>query len=189
MTKIIEKKADYVMALKKNHPNLYTEVKIFFDLGKHKNFHDIKSEYFEETEIAHGRIDSRRYWISDQIDSLKHKSEWEGIKSIGCVERTRIIDVKATQETHYYISSIDPVVSLFAKSVRKHWGVESYHWIMDVVFNADNNRMRAGIAAQNFTLAQTISLNMLKQENTQNSSIRLKRLACALDDSILRLSF
>ena len=56
---------------------------------------------------------------------------------------------------------------------------------MDVVFNADNNRTRTGVAAQNFALAQTISLNMLKQEQTQKSSIRLKRLACALDEDYL----
>lgn len=185
VSKIIEKKADYVMALKKNHPNLYIETMMFFELVKKNNFQGIQCDYHEVSEKGHGRLETRKYWISNQIDTFKYKNGWEKLKSIGCVERSRTINGKTTQETHYYITSLDQNVLLFAHSVRLHWGVESYHWIMDVVFNADNNRTRAGVAAQNFALAQTISLNMLKQEQTQKSSIRLKRLACALDEDYL----
>jgi predicted transposase YbfD/YdcC len=185
VSKIIEKKADYVMALKKNHPNIYIEIKMFFESANRNVFKDIQYDYHEATEQGHGRIETRKYWISSQIEAFKYAHGWEKLKSIGCVERIRTIDGKTTHETHYYITSLDQDVLLFAKSVRQHWGVESFHWVMDVVFNADKNRTRAGVAAQNFALAQTISLNMLKQEQTQKSSIRLKRLACALDETYL----
>jgi len=185
VSKVVEKKADYVMALKKNHLNLYMETMLFFELGKKNNFQDIQFDYHEVTEKGHGRLETRKYWISSQIGTFKYTDGWEKLKSIGCVERIRSTNGKTTQETHYYITSLNQDVLLFAKAVRLHWGVESYHWVMDVVFNADNNRTRAGVAAQNFALAQTISLNMLKQEQTQKSSIRLKRLTCALDEDYL----
>lgn len=54
------------------------------------------------------------------------------------VRRTIEIKGKTTIETFYYISSLktpeDGECNLFAKAVRKHWGVESCHWILDVVF-------------------------------------------------------
>ena len=48
-----QKKADYVVALKGNHPTLYTQVKDWFETAKAQNFQGIKISYDSRTEKGH----------------------------------------------------------------------------------------------------------------------------------------
>ena len=75
------------------------------------------------------------------------------------------------------------------KSVRLHWGVEnSLHWVLDVAFNEDHSRKRAGKAAQNFSLINRITLNLLKNEKSAKVRVRGKRLKTGWDnDYLLRI--
>jgi predicted transposase YbfD/YdcC len=64
--------------------------------------------------------------------------------------------------------------------IRQHWGIENkLHWVLDVAFDEDLDRKRAGHAAQNFSLFNRIALNMLKQETTFKRGIKGKRLKAA----------
>ncbi len=50
--------------------------------------------------------------------------------------------------------------------VRKHWGIENkVHWVLDVAFNEDHSRKRAGNATQNFSTLNRIALNLLKKDD------------------------
>ena len=61
--------------------------------------------------------------------------------------------------------------------MRAHWGIEnSCHWVLDVTFNEDDCRIRRGDGAQNFAILRRIALNLVKQDKSDKSSVRLKRL-------------
>ena len=52
--KIIEKKGDYVLALKANHPTLYTQVQQWFETAQAPNFHCVDVSYAKGIETWGG---------------------------------------------------------------------------------------------------------------------------------------
>jgi predicted transposase YbfD/YdcC len=184
--KIIEKDADYVLALKKNHETLYGDVDLFFQDAKKNNFENIQHSYYETVDGDHGRIEIRRHWIISDTEWLEDKSLWKGLNSIGMVERERHIEDKLTCETSYYILSQKCDGKIFADAARKHWGIENkLHWGLDVSFREDECRKRVGNSAENFAMIRHIALNLLKQENSMRKSINTKRLQAGWDDTYL----
>lgn len=90
------------------------------------------------------------------------------------------------QEQRYYLVSGALTAAAFAQAVRGHWGIEtSVHWVLDVTFDEDRSRVRAGNAAQNFAVLRHIALNLLRQEPSKGS-IKTKRFRAALDEHYLR---
>ncbi len=80
------------------------------------------------------------------------------------IERERYFKATGKKETEscYYISILKDT-SMINNGVRKHWGIENkVHWILDVAFNKDHARKRAGYAAQNFSTLNRTALNLLK---------------------------
>jgi len=61
--KIIEKQADYCLALKRNHSDLYDDVKFYFENQTAPN-------RVKTTEKGHGRIEKREYFLETDIDWL-----------------------------------------------------------------------------------------------------------------------
>ena len=104
------------------------------------------------------------------------------------VRSERIVNGKRSQETRYYISSLKFNAEEMARACRNNWGVEnSFHWILDVALNEDNCRIRSGNAPQNFAVLRHIAVNLLKQEKTQKTGIKNKRLKAGWDDRYLEI--
>ena len=55
--KIIEKKADYVLALKANHPTLYSQVTKWFEESAIQDFKSVDFSYDKKINSAHHRIE------------------------------------------------------------------------------------------------------------------------------------
>jgi len=179
--------ADYVLSLKGNQGNLLDDVSQYLDAMIDEGFKAEHSKQFETIEKGHGRIETRRCWITDNIDWLTYKSDWAGLKTIGAVEseRVNVSTGETSIERRYFICSIDSDAELFAKAVRSHWAIENnLHWTLDVVFKEDGSRIREGYAAENMVVMRHLSLNMLKKETTKES-IRGKRLRAGWDDKFL----
>lgn len=68
-----------------------------------------------------------------------------------------------TKKCRYYPGSINNV-NHFAQVARKHWGIESTHWNLDVTFREDVNRNRTGNKPQNIGLLERIVLNLVKKD-------------------------
>lgn len=62
----------------------------------------------------------------------------------------------------------------FATAVRRHWSIESMHWILDVVFGEDASRLRNGHATENFGFLRKFILSLLRQD-TSSGSLKVKR--------------
>ena len=188
---IIKKEADYVLALKGNHGNLYEDVKFFFDDALTNGFGEFKYKYHETIDKGHGRIEVRRYWMVSDINWLDEKNQWKGLRSIGMVESERIMGEETTTEKRYYISSLTGDAQKFAYGVRGHWAIEnSLHWVLDVAFREDESRIRKGNGAENFALLRHIALNLLKQERSSKVGVKIKRNKAGWDnDYLLKVLF
>ena len=190
---IIDKHAHYVLALKGNHATVHDEVKEFFSdavLPCATQCADSaaqdKMDFHQTIEKGHGRVETRRYWQSTDLDWFEDKALWKELKSIGMVESIRNIKGKSTFERRFFLSSLPLDAKRFGKAVREHWGVEnSLHWTLDVTFREDDSRARNRQLALNFATLRRIALNIVKKDNSKKCSQRQKRLFAALDQDYL----
>ena len=180
--KIRKKRADYVLALKGNQTGLYEDVALYF--GDTETRRKIKENggYRSTTEKAHGQIEKREYYQTDDIRWLSQKKEWKGLKSIGMEEKTITDEKGERKERRYYISSLVPEIETFRRAVRGDWSVESMHWHLDVTFREDANTTLDKQAAQNQNIIRKWSLSILKMIEVMRPglSLRKKRFAISL---------
>lgn len=182
--KIIKLEADYVLALKNNHKNMYEDVSFFFEeeLKTNKEIFSVSSTL----EKGHGRIEKRTCYVTNNIDWLSQKSEWSKLTTLIMIKSTREIKGEKSTETRFYISSLNKEASYLLDVVRKHWGIEnSLHWCLDVGFNEDRSRIRAGNASENIAVVRKIALNLLKKENSFKGGIERKRNKAGWDEKYL----
>jgi predicted transposase YbfD/YdcC len=194
---IIEADADYVLALKGNQETVHGEVKAFLDAtlaekqgprlpGAKLSRAAASMATMETVEKDHGRLETRRYFQSVELDWFADRAKWEGLQSVGMVEATREVQGKTTVERRYYLSSLPLGVETFARAVRGHWGVENkLHWALDVCFREDQSRARVGYAAENLATLRRLALNLLKREKTKKRGLRGKMLNASWDHPYL----
>ena len=171
--------ADYVLALKGNQGQLYSDVVDMFEYGAQTEFADIESDWFETVEKSHGRVEKRRCRTISSAEFIAYANDtkrWTHLKSVAMVESERDIGGKVSSERRYYISSLGGNAKRMLEAVRGHWGVEnSVHWILDVSFGEDGCRVRKGNGAEIFAALRRMALNMLKREDTLKVGIAAKR--------------
>ena len=56
---------------------------------------------------GHGRIETRSVRVTDEIDWLKNDHSWTGLKSIVAVTAKRELGETVSEETRYFISSLN----------------------------------------------------------------------------------
>jgi predicted transposase YbfD/YdcC len=183
---IIAKGADYVFGLKGNQGTLHDDVELFFEDCRASGFKDTAYDYHETIDGDHGRIETRRYWTTSDIDWLTEKALWKNLSTIVMVQRERYVDGVTSLETRYYITSLGNNAVQIARAVRGHWGIEnSLHWVLDIAFREDESRIRKDHAPANFATIRHMALNLLRKENTSKRSIRGKRLKAGWDTDYL----
>lgn len=188
---IDERGGDYVLALKGNQPTMRDEVKLLFDDAIANGFGDLSYDFYEQTEGDHGRIETRRVWVTPEVDWFEDRAQWKGLKSFAAVECERTVGEKTSCERRYFISSLKgDDAKAIAKAVRHHWQIENgLHWSLDVSFAEDKSRVRKGHAAENLSRIRRIALNLLKAETVHcKRGIKTKRLRAGWDhDYLLRV--
>ena len=178
---IVDKEGGYAVAVKGNQGNLYNSIIDFFDIAECNSFQGINYHYTETLEKDHGRVEIRRYWISDNLESIYNPQRWKNLAAIGMVESERYVGDKMSIERRYYILSFFEI-ALFANAVRSHWGIENkVHWVLDVTFKEDDSRIRRGNATHNMGVIRHMALNLLKKEKAKRS-LAGKRLRSAFND-------
>ena len=182
--KIREKRADYVLALKKNQGNLYEDVSLYLKDEEEKRKIREAGNYKRTIEKARSQIEIREYYQTEEIGWLSQKKEWKGLKSIGMEEKTiRTASGEEKKEYRYYISSLKGEIELFSRAVRGHWSVESMHWQLDVTFHEDANTTLDKQAAQNLNIIRKWSLSILKliEIFRPNLSMKKKRFVISMN--------
>jgi len=183
---IVDKGADYVLALKDNQGNLSEDVKLHFEEAVQYGIDDYAIETYESVNGGHGRIETRKCYTCSDIDWLEAKAKWTGLKTIVRIDSERDIKGEIGNDTRYYITSLENGPERILEAVRSHWGVEnSHHWVLDVAFREDESRIRKGYAAENFSVLRNIAANLLRSEMSSKRGIKGKRLKAGWDNDYL----
>lgn len=197
--KIVAGGGDFVLPVKDNQPTLLAKTQSLIEdlvLDHANGIEATRVGYFDQSETGHGRQETRRVWVTDDVQWLGKDllALWPGVASVALVERTRQdlgdFTGKVSVERQVYISSLGGIdAEAVAVAVRGHWAVENnLHWQLDISFNEDQNRIRKGNGAENYSRLCRIALNLLKRDNSLKAGIKTKRLNAGWDnDYLLRL--
>lgn len=179
-------KADYVVALKENHPVLYGEVREYFMNEEENSFKSDNIERHRTMEKGHGRVEERIYYYSTDIQWMDAKKDWEKMSGIGMVVRKVEEHGNKREERAFHFGSIKTVEE-YAQAVRKHWGVESAHWSLDVTFREDATKTRKGKAPENLAVLKRLVMNMVRKDDKwlPKKSLRIRRVSALLDEDYL----
>jgi predicted transposase YbfD/YdcC len=185
---IRQKKADYIVSLKANHPTLYQQVQQWFTHYKAENFQGIEYDYHQQLETAHHRTEKRCVWAFplEVMGGLYQQEKWSGLKTIVVVERTRRLWNQTQHEIQFYFSSLPADAIVLGRAIRQHWRIENQvHWILDVTWREDQCRIRLGHSPANFALLRRIALNILNQETTFRRSLIQKSKQAAMNNNYM----
>jgi predicted transposase YbfD/YdcC len=183
--KIIDKKTDYIIALKGNQGTLHEDVKLFCAEQQANGFEQAAISRFETLDGEHGRIETRRYTAIHDVVWLQQRHDWPGLKGLVMVESQREKDARTTRETRFYITSLTLGANAVGPMIRDHWAIEnSLHWVMDMVFRDDECRVRTENAPANFTTIKHMASNLIRRAPGKDSQ-RPRRMTAAWDDDFL----
>jgi predicted transposase YbfD/YdcC len=171
--KILENKADYVLAVKGNQGKLFRDLKKIF----HEPNAKVLKNSTRTSERSHGSEEIRECFVSDDLSGITEIDRWEKLRSVAKITATRKVDGKISTESRYFISSLPADSKEILRAVRTQWKVEnSLHWSLDISFREDESHVRVGYAGENLVLVRKLALNLLCREKTAKGDIRAKRL-------------
>jgi len=183
---IVEREADYILALKGNQASLSEEVKLFVAEQKAGGFKDCTATMHQTVDGDHGRIETRKVTVVSDIEWLAKRHDWPGLKSIAIVDSIRETNGKEQSETRLYISSLNAPADQVSAFIRSHWAIEnSLHWVLDMTFREDESRVRTDSAPAIFAIIRHITANLLRLAPGKDS-INLKRKTANWDDTFLK---
>jgi len=184
--KIVDSRADYVLAVKENQPKLHEAIKDIFSEEREGDLLQMQVRQHQTSEKGHGREDEHYYVLAGIPDDFPMKDAWPGLKAIGMAVRVSTKPDGATScDVRYYIVSRFLSGKRFAEAVRGHWGIEnSLHWVLDVSFNEDQSRTRKRFIANNLSWLRRFAISLLKRHPSKHSIIGKSRI-CGWDDGFL----
>lgn len=187
--KITKKHSDYLFSLKGNQESIHDITKAFFSCNPLDEQSCKKDEIQKlecETEIGHGRVEKREYFLCTDLKWFIDKKEWSNLNGIGMVRSWRL-NKKTGEESYenrYFITSLRTVEKA-AYALRSHWSIENnLHWVLDMIFDEDFSTVRKDNSAQNLNILRKYALNVLKQvdfsefSSKKNLTIGNKQLLC-----------
>lgn len=193
--KILDEKADYLLALKKNQGTLYDDVDHLFTYAQAENFDQSDMDYVQQVSKGHGRVENRQCWVvadPEWLAYLRRQHDWPQLRTIIKIEARRSTDDKRRKvDKRYYISSLGPKATQILEATRAHWGIENkVHWVLDIAFREDESRLRMGNGQENMAALRRWALNLIRQETSVKMSIKTKRLKAGWDnDYLLKVLF
>ena len=184
---IINRNADYILALKANQTSLYNDVKLFMD--DIKRDHDIQNSdcYCCTIEKSHGRIEKRECFIHEEIGWITTKDRWANLRGIGAIYTQITKNGKKEKQNHYFIYSCKGLsAEKLMKCKRNHWSIENgLHWVLDMAFREDESRARNDNSAENLNILRQIAFNILKSDTSFKGGLTDKQFRCLLDAQYL----
>lgn len=183
VSKIHAQGADYVIALKKNQFYLWSEAENYFQQAVNDPI-SACSEGVGSKRQDHGREDSQEVWVTDQLDWLPQKADWEGLGCLIMVSRRWIEKGKEHRESRYYISSLRANAAQLGAIIRRHWSIENeLHWHLDLTFREDDSQI--GMANYNLRHARTMALHFLRSNTSCKRGLKAKMRKCHRSDNYL----
>ena len=184
--KIIERGADYILALKENQPTLYEDARLYFEQDYASRPTDALERagiYSATLEKGHGRIDRRECWLmKENLSGLRRFEAWKNLGGIAVIRSTRMVTggEKSVAYRYYLFSRGEINAADFLRLQRNHWAIENnLHWVLDMTFREDNTHARVEHIAVVLNLFRKQALQLLKHDKTLSASLSGKREICA----------
>lgn len=178
-SQICEKNGDYVLALKKNQPQLYEDVSLYLNDVASGQIIDPSMDHYKNTDSNHGRLEIRECWIVSNINWLHNRHHWRNLKSIIMIKSTVRRKGRLTETIRFYISSRVTPARKMLHYTRGHWSIENQlHWPLDVIFCEDVSTTRDIYGIQNRATTKGVVLSLLLQ-NEMSISLKNKRARAA----------
>lgn len=120
-----------------------------------------------------------RYFADPATGDRRHPDE-PRFHALRCLVRTTTRTEwrgKLTTETRCFISSASLSPEWAAEAIRGHWGIESMHWVLDVIFKEDQSRLRRGHGAQNMALVRRPAFNLVRAGRGKRSIKTVRKAA------------
>ena len=176
---IVERGGHYLIALKKDHKHIYEQVSERMKAIKEQ----LPSQQWMD--FGSGRIEKRTCYVCNHLRFFDDLAEWTHLKTTLMVVSSREKAGVITEETRFYLSSLDTTPKAFNAFIRKHWSIENQlHWHLDVVFKEDTSRLRTQNAAQNMATLRKMALQALNRVEDKES-IKNRRKIAGWDDKYL----
>jgi predicted transposase YbfD/YdcC len=183
---VLDRGADYLLAVKDNQPSLHDEIRRYLDDPKAK-----LHSRLEATDGDHGRSEVRRHQVSHDVGWLTTERRFPGeprfpgLRAIAVVEAEVERGGATSLERRYYLSSMPLDARLFAHAVRCHWHIENrLHWVLDVVFHEDLSRWRSGAGPQTMATVRHMAMTLLRGPKDRHS-LTVRRKSAAWDTTYL----
>lgn len=182
---IVAEHADYVLAVKGNQTTLYDDLVTVFSAHDNRQ----QADYHHTVNKNHGRVEIRQCWVLEDDTIMRYiqdYKQWQGLKSLICVESNRWVGADKSHETRYFISSLGADAVQALQVVRRHWGIENrLHWVLDMAFREDASRVRKDHAPHNLAIMRQVALNLLRRETSLKVGIKAKRKRAGWDNAYL----
>jgi len=180
---IWEREADYILAVKENHPTLYQEIKEYFQWALEDSIEKNRLSQYRQNSFEHGQTTKWRVFSTKDTVWFESKGDWKGLTSFVMVECTRVVKDEIRMQRRYYISSLEAEAEYFHQAIRGHWHIENkLHWMLDVAFHEDHCLIHEGNSPQNLSLLRKMALAMLKLDSSRKASIARKRKMAGWDN-------
>lgn len=152
---LVKEGAHYHFTAKGNQPTLERDIALLFA--------DRQAADFSETDIGHGRIETRRIWCSTQLNDYL---DFPHVAQVFLIEREVVQKKtgKTSCEIALGLTSRPPDEAsperLLALN-RGHWQIEAMHYLLDWNYDEDRCRIRTGFGPENITRLRRFAIGVL----------------------------
>ena len=185
--RILDRGADYLLALKGNHRQAHGAVAKYFSqtcLERGATGQAVLDEFDD----GHGRLVRRRIFACTDAAGLEALGTWPGLHTVLAVETIRSVNgsSRTVAELRYFLTSCHDAPEVLATAIRRHWGIENaLHWVLDVTFGEDDSRVRDRRAARNLAILRKIAINLISRDRASRTSTRGRRKQAAWNDNYM----
>src|SRR4051794_21201207 len=99
--KIVDGGGDYLLTVKDNQPHLLEDIQATLGKVLDGGREGVDYHIYTTHDKGHGRQETRSYVIVTDLDSIRNREEWAGLKVVGMYTSTRIAGGEESDEGHY----------------------------------------------------------------------------------------
>ena len=177
---ILDRGADYLLAVKDNQPALHDDIKRYFDDAPADELQTARPPTpttAASKSAAMSSATTSTGWPRTAASPASNPSPWSRTPS------------NATAKPHANAATTSAPCScwslLFANAVRCHWHIENrLHWVLDVTFHEDLSRLRTGHGPHNMATVRHMAMNLLRSTKP-GKSLKVRRKVAGWDPDYL----